>query len=69
MSWILIATICVATSPGRAECKIEISRIEHDRKACAEMIVPTETLMVETAEAAGVDVLYIDAACEFAAAA
>ena len=62
--WLLVATLCIVTAPGRAECRVEASRVESDPRACFEMIDPTEDLLSDLAAGAGMDVLYLSTSCE-----
>lgn len=62
--WLLVATLCIMTAPGRAECRVDVTRIERDEISCVEMTWPTEDLLSDLAAGVGMDVLYLATACE-----
>lgn len=63
--WILVATLCVLTSPVDVECRKEASRPQPELAGCRAMIAPTLEYMTEQAGEAGAVVVFSVAACRF----
>ena len=61
--WRLFSTVCAQTGPGRAECRLEVSRPYRDGPECWRVSKALRAYLESLAEETGAPVVHIDTAC------
>lgn len=62
--WRLVSTVCAQTGPGRAECRVEVSRPYRDGPDCWRLSKALREYLEAMAAESGAPVVHITTGCE-----